>query len=170
MGGLVKFADTCDAFNKRLGKALSYLILLLILVQFAIVVLAANFQIGSIKLQESVLYINALMFLGAAGYTFLKDGHVRVDIFYRGKTKRGKAWTDLIGTLVLLVPFLVFVWWIGVPFVVNSWSNMEGSYETSGLQIVYILKSFVLLFAFSLTLQAFSLIVRNVAVLKGGKR
>jgi len=170
MGGLRKIADACDAFNEKAGRFLSILVLVLILVQFAIVVMSAVFHMGSIKLQESLMYINACMFLGGAGYTFLKDGHVRVDIFYREMPETKKARVNLVGTLALLFPYLAFIWVIGVPYVWASWSHLEGSFETSGLQIVYILKSFILLFAFVLTLQGFSVLIRSLDEIKKGKR
>ena len=65
--------------------------------------------------------------------------------------------------LFLLFPFLVFVWVIAIPYVFTSWRNLEASFETSGLPIVYILKSFILLFAFSLSIQGVSLAVRSWA-------
>lgn len=166
MNRLLSLMDRLDAVNGRLGKLLSYGLLALIFVQFAIVVMAANFQAGSIKLQESVLYINSLVFLGAAGYTLLKDGHVRVDIFYRGAAPGTRARIDFFGTLFLLIPFLVFLWWVALPYVIASWRAGEGSFETSGLQLVWLLKSFILLFAASLSLQAVSLAVRCCFAMK----
>lgn len=169
MGGLLKLADFLDAFNEKLGKLLSFLVIALIIVQFGLVIMSANFKVGSIKLQESLLYINALLFLGAAGFVLLKDGHVRVDIFYRGKSERAKNLIDLFGHIFLLLPFLVFAWVIGIPYVVTSWGNLEASFETSGLQIVYILKTFFLLFALTLSFQGLSGIIRITDKLKGGK-
>lgn len=168
MGGLLKLADFLDAFNERLGKLLGILVIALVIVQFAIVIMSANFQAGSIWLQESLLYMNSLLFLGAAGFVLLKDEHVRVDIFYRDKSERAKNLVNLFGNVFLLLPFMVFVWVIGTPYVANSWAIMEGSFETSGLQIVFILKSFFLLFAITLSAQGLSGIIRNVAKLKGG--
>ena len=169
MKKLLAIAGRLDAINERLGRFLSYGVILLVLVQFALVLMAANFRVGSIKMQESLLYINAAMFLGAAGYALLKDCHVRVDIFYRRAGQRVKALTDLLGTLFLLFPFLGFVWVIAIPYVVSSWQAQEGSFETSGLQIVYILKSFILLFALSLTIQGVSLAIKSFHALKKRK-
>jgi TRAP-type mannitol/chloroaromatic compound transport system permease small subunit len=169
MGGLLKLADFLDAFNERLGKALGVLVIALVIVQFAIVIMSANFKAGSIWLQESLLYMNSLMFLGAAGFVLLKDEHVRVDIFYRDKSERTKSIVDLLGHLLLLLPFMVFIWIIGSPYVATSWANLEGSFETSGLQIVFILKSFFLLFALTLSFQGLSGIIRALNKIMGGK-
>ncbi len=169
MGGLLKLADFLDAFNERLGKALGVLVIALVIVQFAIVIMSANFKAGSIWLQESLLYMNSLMFLGAAGFVLLKDEHVRVDIFYRDKSERTKSIVDLLGHVLLLLPFMVFVWIIGSPYVASSWANLEGSFETSGLQIVFILKSFFLLFALTLSFQGLSGIIRTLNKIMSGK-
>lgn len=166
MQKFLKIADRLDALNEALGKALGPLVIILILVQFALVIMSGVFHIGSIKLQESLLYINACMFLGAAGYTLLHDRHVRVDIFYRDAPERKKAKINFVGTVFLLFPFLVFVWIIAIPYAFSSWGNLEASFETSGLQIVFILKSFILLFAFSLSIQGISLAVRSWAAWK----
>lgn len=169
MGGLLKLADFLDAFNERLGKLLGVLVIALIIVQFAIVIMSSNFKAGSIWLQESLLYMNSLLFLGAAGFVLLKDQHVRVDIFYRDKSERVKNLVNLVGHLALLAPFMIFVWIIGTPYVATSWANLEGSFETSGLQIIFILKSFFLLFALTLSFQGISGIIRIIDKLKGGK-
>ena len=166
MQKLLVISDKIDALNERLGRTLGYAVLVLILLQFALVIMSANFRIGSIKMQEALLYLNAMMFLGAAGYTLLHDAHVRVDIFYGKANDKGKARINLLGTFFLLAPFLAFLWVIALPYALNSWAILEASFETSGLPLVYILKSFILLFALSLTAQGFSLAIKSWAVLK----
>ena len=166
MKTLLNIADKIDGFNLRLGKALSVLVIVLILVQFALIVMSANFRVGSIMMQESLLYINSLMFLGAAGFTLLRDRHVRVDIYYRDAPDHKKARTNFYGTLLLLAPFLIFLWVIALPYVISSWANLEASFETSGLPIVYIFKSFILLFTFSLSIQGISLAIRSFFAMK----
>jgi len=166
MKTLLNIADKIDGFNLRLGKALSVLVIVLILVQFALVVMSANFRVGSIMMQESLLYINSLMFLGAAGFTLLQDRHVRVDIYYHEAPDHKKARVNFFGTLLLLAPFLSFLWVIALPYVMSSWTTLESSFETSGLPIVYIFKSFILLFTFSLSLQGISLAIRSFFAMK----
>ncbi len=165
MNALERFADAIDSLNAGLGRLLGWAALLLILVQFSIVVLTNVFRIGSIQLQESLLYINSLIFLGAAGYTLLRDEQVRVDIFYRDASARFKAWVNLMGTLFLLFPVMGLLWVSAWPYVAASWAVLEGSTETTGLQAVFILKSFLLLFTASLTLQGAALAIRSWMVL-----
>ena len=158
-----------DIFADRTGRILSVLPLVLVLVQFSIVLMVYVFASSSIQVQESLQYINALMFLGGAGYTALKDEHVRVDLFYSRFQKRRKSLVNLGGTCLLLIPFLILLWITTVPFVAASWSVMEGSVEASGLPFIYLLKSTILLFAVTMTLAAVSDILRSLIALREGK-
>jgi len=147
---------------------LGILPLLLILVQFAVVLMVYVFATGSIQVQESLQYINALMFLGGAGYTAVRDEHVRVDLFYSKFPNTRKAVVDFWGTLLLLVPFLVLFWSTSVPYVLGSWATMEQSVESSGLPFVYILKTTLLLFALTLSLHAVSILIRSFKTIREG--
>ncbi|MFC4349883.1 TRAP transporter small permease subunit [Kordiimonas lipolytica] len=149
-----------DAFQEKSGHVLAVLPLALVLIQFAVVLMVYVFATGSIQLQESLQYINAMMFLGGAGYTAVKDGHVRVDIFYSRMSERGQAIVNFCGTLFLLVPFLVLFWISALPYVMDSWAIKETSVEASGLPFVYILKSTLLLFALTLSLHAVADLMR----------
>ncbi|MCG8506333.1 MAG: TRAP transporter small permease subunit, partial [Sphingomonadales bacterium] len=123
-------------------------------------------RVGSIMVQESLLYINAFLFLTAAGVTLLEDGHVRVDIFYRGASRRYKARVDFWGTAVFLIPVLALLWVYGLPYVVNSWAELEGSIETGGLPAVFLLKTLILFAAATLSLQAVALLLRSWLTLR----
>ena len=140
---------------------LAVLPLLLVLVQFAVVLLVYVFSSGSIQLQESLQYINAVMFLGGAGYTALKNEHVRVDLFFSKFSDQGKAKVNFCGTLFLLFPFLALMWIAGVPYVLDSWRILETSVESSGLPFVYILKTTLLLFALTMTLHGIADAIRS---------
>src|SRR5207237_8650510 len=106
-----------------------------------------------IWLQESILYAHAALFLLAAAWTLKEDGHVRVDVFYAGASPRTKALVDLAGALLLLLPFCVAVIWFSLPYVARAWAILERSRETSGLPLVFLLKTLIPLFAVMLALQ-----------------
>ncbi|WCL55749.1 TRAP transporter small permease subunit [Gimibacter soli] len=165
---LTRLASLLDGFAETTGKVLGLLPLILVLVQFAVVLSVYIFRLGSIELQESLQYINALMFLGAAGYTALHDEHVRVDIFYSRLGPRGKAMVNLFGTLFMLIPFLILFWMTALPFVEMSWTIREASVDAGGLPFVYILKATLLLFALTLSLQATSILIRSALTLRKG--
>lgn len=167
MQALYLLARAIDRSNHIIGKLIAWLTLGMVLVQFAVVVLRYVFGIGLIWMQESILYMHSMVFLVGAGYTLLKEGHVRVDIFYRGASVRRKALIDLLGVLFLLMPFCILVWWVSFPYVQNSWAVMEGSRETSGIQGVYLLKTTILAFTVLIGLQGLAMAIKSGLVLAG---
>jgi TRAP-type mannitol/chloroaromatic compound transport system permease small subunit len=167
MDGIAKLAHGLDAVNEMIGKICSWATLTLVLVQFAIVIINYLYSEGIIAVQESLTYMHSLVFLGAAGYTLLHNGHVRVDIFYSTMGEKGKAYINLIGTLLILFPVLICIGVYALPFVGQSWQILEGSQETSGLHLVYILKSMILLFVGSTFIQGVSISLHSILVLKG---
>ncbi|MGF1604744.1 MAG: TRAP transporter small permease subunit [Rhodothalassiaceae bacterium] len=146
-----------DRINKGIGVLAAACGLALILVQFGLVLAAHVFNAGSIAWQDSRFYLNGFLFLGAAGYALATDAHVRVDLFYREAGPHAQAMIDLLGLLVLLAPVLFLVWWTGLPYVLSSWQQREGAIEAGALPYVYLLKSALLLFALTLSLQAIAL-------------
>ncbi|SFT51923.1 TRAP transporter small permease subunit [Halomonas saccharevitans] len=156
-----------DRASERLGNSLSWLILLMMLIQFLIVVLRYAFSVNSIPMQESVMYMHAAVFMLAAAYTLKHDGHVRVDIFYRGMTPKRKALVDLAGTLFLLLPVMGFVILSSLGYVGKSWAILEGSPDSGGIPGVFLLKTLIPLFAGLMILQALVEAVKNVYVMTG---
>ncbi|MDX1467385.1 MAG: TRAP transporter small permease subunit [Halomonas sp.] len=156
-----------DRASERLGTSLSWLILVMMLIQFLIVVLRYAFSVNSIPMQESVMYMHAAVFMLAAAYTLKHDGHVRVDIFYRAMTPKRKALVDLAGTLFLLLPVMGFVILSSLGYVGKSWAILEGSPDSGGIPGVFLLKTLIPLFAGLMILQALVEAVKNVYVLTG---
>ena len=155
-----------EGANRTLGRVLGWTVILLVLIQFMLVLSSSVFHIGSIKLQESLLYLNSLMFLGGAGYVLLVDGHVRVDLKYRSASRHFQARVNFWGTLLFLWPVCALILWFGLPLAVGSWIVLEASQETSGLPLFFLLKSFIPLFAVTLAAQGVSLISKSLEVLK----
>ncbi len=164
---LLKLARGCEALNEAVGRLLAWLTLFMVLVTFLVVVLRYAFDLGWIAMQESITYMHAVLFLGAAAYTLKHQGHVRVDIYYRRFSERGRAWVDLLGTLLLLVPVCVFIFAIGWDYVAESWSLQEGSREAGGLPGVWLLKTMILVMPVLMILQGVALAVRALLVLRG---
>lgn len=160
-----RLANSLDRFAERTGRTVAWLALLLVLVTFGVVVLRYLFAIGSIALQEAILYLHASLFLLGAAYTLKVDGHVRVDIVYRRLSDRGQALVDLLGALFLLLPVCCFMLWISWDYVATAWSLREGSRETGGLPYVYLLKTLIPLASGLLILQGVSQALHSLAVL-----
>lgn len=167
MSHLASLARIVDVVNERIGRAVAWAALAMVLVQFTVVVMRYVFGIGSILMQESVIYLHAILFMIGAGYTLLHDGHVRLDIFYRDASIRTKALVDLWGSIGLLIPVTVLIWWFSWPYVAGSWEVLEGSRETSGIHAVFLLKTVILVFAALMFVQGISLAARSVLTLTG---
>jgi TRAP-type mannitol/chloroaromatic compound transport system permease small subunit len=167
MNALVRLVRGIDRLNDLIGKGVAWLTLLMVLTTFFVCVMRYGFNWGRVWIQESYVWLHGIVFMVAAGYTLLHNGHVRVDIFYRPASARHKAWVDLFGTLVLLLPVVVMVFVVSWPYVAESWAKLEGSREAGGLQGLFLLKSVILVFCVLTGLQAISLAARSILVLKG---
>ncbi|WP_316366383.1 TRAP transporter small permease subunit [Candidatus Thiodiazotropha sp. CDECU1] len=164
---LERIASLFEVINEWMGRAISWLSLLMVLVTFTVVVLRYAFDLGWIWLQESVTFMHGALFLVGAAYTLKHDGHVRVDIFFQGFSTQKKAWVDLLGSLLLLMPVCLFIFVVSWGYVAQSWSLHEGSREAGGLDGVYLFKSLMLLMAGLLLLQGVSTVIRCVSRLLG---
>jgi TRAP-type mannitol/chloroaromatic compound transport system permease small subunit len=162
---IIRLAGLIDRLNGAVGRAVSWCELAIVLIGFAVVLMRYVLGIGSIWLQESILYAHAALFLLAAAWTLKEGGHVRVDVFYAGASSRTKALVDLAGTLLLLLPFCVAVIYFSLPYVARAWAILERSRETSGLPLVFLLKTLIPLFAVMLALQGVSQAAGALAVL-----
>ncbi len=160
--------DKLEAFIGWSGRAVSWLTLLMVIVTFIVVVLRYVFDIGWIALQESVTYLHAMVFLIGSSWALQQEAHVRVDIFYSRFSDRTKAWVDLLGSLLMLVPVMAFITWISWTYVIDSWHVLEGSREAGGLPGVFLLKSLILVMAAMLFLQALVQIVRSTETIRRG--
>lgn len=150
--------DFASVLTGWVGRTVSWLTLLMVLLTFGIVVLRYGLNQGWIWLQESVTYLHALVFMTAIAWTLQSDDHVRVDIFYRDRSRRHKAWVNLLGTVIFLAPFSIFLIIIGWDYVAVSWAVKEGSREAGGLPLVYLLKSLILVMPALLLIQSFSVV------------
>jgi TRAP-type mannitol/chloroaromatic compound transport system permease small subunit len=149
-------SDWLARLIRTIGQAVSWLLPVLVIMIFVIVVLRYGFNLGWIWLQEMTVYIHSAVFMLAAAWALQTDGHVRVDIFYRQKSDRYRAWVNLLGTAVFLAPFCIFMLVIGWNYVAPSWQNLEGSREPGGLPLVYLLKTLILLLPATLLIQSVS--------------
>ena len=161
------FADRIDRLNATVGRGAAWLCLFVVVVQFAVVVLRYVFGLGSARLSESIIYGHAGLFMLASAWTLQTGGHVRVDVFYADAAPRTRALIDLGGSLLLLLPFMAVLAWFAWPYVARSWAILEASRETSGLPVVFLLKTLIPVFAAMLILQGTAQAIRAWSVLSG---
>jgi TRAP-type mannitol/chloroaromatic compound transport system permease small subunit len=163
---MLRLADRIDQFSTAAGRAMAWLVLVVVVVQFAVVVLRYVFGLGSIWLQESIVYAHAFAFLLASAWVLKTDGHVRVDVFYRGARARTRAWIDLLGTLFLLLPMAVLILSLSLPYAARAWVIFERSQEISGLPSVFLLKTAIPIAAAMLIMQGCAQILRAAVLLE----
>jgi len=161
--------DLAAGFVGWLGRSVSWLTLVMVVLTFGIVVTRYGVNLGWIWMQESVTYLHAMVFMVAAAWAFQTGDHVRVDIFYRQRSGRYQNWVDLLGTLLFLVPFSVFLLVIGWAYVVASWSTLESSREAGGLPLVFLLKSLILVLPALLLIQSYSTCRRCLMAIRKGE-
>lgn len=160
-------ARRIEQFIDWSGRSIAWLTLVMVLVTCTVVIFRYVFDLGWIWLQESISYLHAFVFMLGAAYTFKQNDHVRVDIFYHKFTVRRKAMVDLAGCALLVLPVCAFIFLNSWDNVFESWSRLEGSEETGGLDLVYLLKTCMLLMPVMLGLQAIAIIFRNTLILRG---
>jgi TRAP-type mannitol/chloroaromatic compound transport system permease small subunit len=163
---MAKLAGWLDALNIAVGGVVRWCALLMVLIQFALVILRYVFSISFIYLNESVLYLHGALFMLGAGYTLLVNEHVRVDIFYAKVSVRGQAIIDVFGHIFLLLPAMAVLAWFTWPSVRSSWVILEGPISVGGIPASFLLKSLIPAFCILLIFQGIACLIRDVLRLR----
>jgi TRAP-type mannitol/chloroaromatic compound transport system permease small subunit len=156
-----------EKFTEVTGRFISWATVTMVILVVLVVITRYFLGLGSIALQESVTYLHCLVFMMGFAFTLKHDGHVRVDIFYRGFSPRFKAIVNLIGGLLFLIPFCLLIFFISWDYVLASWVIRETSAENNGLPFIYLLKTLMLLMPVTLLLQGIAEIIRSGLILSG---
>lgn len=157
-----------DKLNNVVGKAVSWLTLILVLVIVIDVILRYTFSITSASSFELEWHLFAAIFLLSAAYTLKEDKHVRVDVFYDRFSDKSKAWVNLIGGLFLLLPFSAVAFWESLSFVESSYMLGETSPQPGGLPARWIIKSTIPIGFLLLGLQCISSITKSLKTISNG--
>jgi TRAP-type mannitol/chloroaromatic compound transport system permease small subunit len=167
----LRIASHIDRTNEWIGRAVYWLTLFMVLVgsynalvryldRFVGLGLSSNTYI------ELQWYMFSLIFLLGAAYTLKHDSHVRVDVLIARLSPRGRAWIDLLGTVLFLIPFCVLVLWTSWPIVRNSWIVLETSSDPGGLPR-YPIRTAIPVAFLLLMFQGVSLAIKQIAFLRG---
>jgi TRAP-type mannitol/chloroaromatic compound transport system permease small subunit len=164
----MRWSEYLEHVSVWTGRLVAWLLLPVVIGTFLIVLLRYVFDLGWIWMQEAVIWMHAAVFMLAAAYTLARDEHVRVDVFYRGFTPARRAIVDLLGTVLLLLPMMIFLLVESLDYVVTSWRIGEGSREAGGLPYPFVplLKSVIPLTAVLVMMQAAAVLLRSIAVLR----
>jgi TRAP-type mannitol/chloroaromatic compound transport system permease small subunit len=161
-----------DKFTETTGRAVSWLVLGMVLLISYDVTMRYMFQQGSVALQELEWHLFALVFLLGGAYTQKHDEHVRVDILYLSRyvSDRGRAWINIAGTFLFLFPFCILILVTSWPFVENAFYYQEGSPDPGGLPYRFVLKGAILLAFAMIMLQGLSDLLKQINVLRNKER
>ncbi len=166
MNYLLKLSGLIDALNERVGKAIMWLILAVVLISAGNAVSRKVFRMSSNAFLDLQWYLYSCVFLLGAGYAFLKNVHVRIDFVSSRLTARGRSWVDIVGILVFLVPFCWMLIQMSWPLFVKAWQSGEMSQNAGGLirWPVYLLMPSGLAL---LLMQSVSELIKRIAFLRG---
>lgn len=152
-----------DHAIKVIGNAVSWLTLIMTVITFLIVILRYVFNIGSIWMQESLVWMHSAIFLLGAAYTLKLDEHVRVDIFYRSFSPKQKSLVNIIGAIFFALPVCIFLLIVTGDFVSSSWLVKEISRDAGGLlyPAIPLLKSMLLIMPLLIIFQIISILCKE---------
>jgi len=171
MHSLKRLAAAVDGLNNRIGASIRWLSLIMILIGAFNAIARYLTRYTGLALSSNAYfdlqwYLFSLIFLLGAAYGLEHDVHVRVDVLYSRLSRKARAWIDLAGTVLFLIPFCVLMLWVSWPAVRNSWAIHETSPDPGGLPR-YPIKTVILLSFVLLLLQAFSQLVKQIETLRG---
>lgn len=173
MQGLVSASDRIDAVVERIGKVAAWLFLAdMIVICFDVVTRKFSIQIpgfGSTRLQELEWHIHTALFAFWLGLTYIKNGHVRIDVFTSHLPERTKAVLEVLGCLIFALPYCLLVVYYGWDFFERSWVQNEYSDAPTGLPARYIIKGILFLGLIVLLASVVSVLMRKLAFLGGAK-
>jgi len=163
---LLRLSQWIDWLTLRIGKAVTWLTLIVVLVSAGNAVIRKVFMTSSNAWLELQWYLFGAIFLLAAGYTFLSNAHVRVDVLFNKLPRRVQVKIDIFGVLFFMLPACVLVFWLSIPYFLESWQLNEQSSNTGGL-VRWPVKLLIPLGFGLLILSGMSHVIRCIGFLRG---
>ena len=163
---LLAFARAIDALNDRIGRAVSWLVLAAVLVSAGNALARYGLDRSSNAWLEIQWYLFSGVFLLAAGWTLQRNAHVRIDVLSGRCSERVRAWIDVLGGLVFLMPMALLVLYFSWPMFVQSYTGHEISSDAGGL-VRWPVKLLIPAGFMLLALQGLSEVVKRIAFLRG---
>lgn len=166
---LLRLEQTINAFSDWLGKISAALFVLMLFNVFYDVITRYLFNDVSIAMQEMEWHLYSVVFLLGIPYALRTDGHVRVDVFYNNWSDRTKAWVNMIGAIVFVIPFAYLIGIYGYSFALDAYNMGEGSGDPGGLPHRWIIKSVIPFTAFFTATAGLNMVTFAIRVLAGDK-
>ena len=166
MKALLSLSHAIDKLNERIGLAVSWLVLAAVLISAANAVVRKGFNVSSNAFLEIQWYLFSVVFLFCAGYTLLRNQHVRIDVIAGRLSPQAQAWIDILGTLFFLLPMSLTIMWLSWPVFIEAYQRHEVSTNAGGL-IIWPARLLMPIGFFLLIIQGVSELIKRVAFLKG---
>jgi len=166
VNALLSLSRAIDKLNERVGLTVSWLVLAAVLISAANAVVRKGFNVSSNAFLEIQWYLFSVVFLFCAGYTLLRNQHVRIDVIAGRLSPRAQAWIDILGTLFFLLPMSVTIMWLSWPVFIEAYQRHEVSTNAGGL-LIWPARLLVPIGFFLLVIQGISELIKRVAFLKG---
>jgi TRAP-type mannitol/chloroaromatic compound transport system permease small subunit len=165
---LSAISSLIDRISISIGRATAWLTLAMVVVTFLIVIMRYVFDSGFIWLQESLVWMHAVVFMLGAAYTLQMEEHVRVDIFYRDMSEQRRAWVNFLGIILFVWPLSVFFIVTALSYAGASWSLHEVSLNAGGLPYpaIPLLKTVLIIMPVAVALQGLSLLLRSLQTIR----
>ncbi len=166
MNALLALSRAIDALTERIGRVVYWLILVVVVISATNAVVRKAFNYSSNSFLEIQWYLFSAIFLVGAGYTLLRNEHVRIDIVSGRLTARAQNWIDVVGIVLFLFPMTVIIGWLSWPLFMDAFVRHEVSTNAGGLTVwparLIVPVGFLLLF-----MQGVSELVKRIAFLQG---
>ena len=166
MNALLALSRTIDRLSERIGLTVSWLVLAAVLISAANAIVRKAFNVSSNSFLEIQWYLFSVVFLFCAGYTLLRNQHVRIDVIAGRLSPQAQAWIDILGTLFFLLPMALTIMWLSWPVFVQAYQRHEVSTNAGGL-LIWPARLLVPIGFFLLVMQGVSELIKRVAFLKG---
>jgi TRAP-type mannitol/chloroaromatic compound transport system permease small subunit len=163
---LLGLSRKIDAFNTLVGRGLSWMIVVAVVISSANAVIRKVFDMSSNSFLELQWVLFSIVFLLCSPWTLLSNEHIRIDIINHSLPLKLRGWIDMIGHLFFLLPFSIVMLWWSIPFFINSWNQNEQSFSAGGLP-QWPAKSLIMIACVLLIIQGISEIIKRAAMMRG---
>ena len=159
-----QFQILIDKLTDNIANVLLYILIVLIVLVFSTVFFRYVFNMSYIIIQEIIMYLHALIFMFGISYALKENSHVKIDVLYNSLNKRTQKVISIAGLVSFILPTALFIIYISIDMVTQSWMILEGSSEAGGLDLVFILKSLIPISGILIFLQGISELIKHIRV------
>ena len=159
-----QFQILIDKLTDNIANGLLYILIVLIVLVFSTVFFRYIFNMSYIIIQELIMYLHALIFMFGISYALKENSHVKIDVLYNSLNKRTQRVISIAGLVSFILPTALFIIYISIDMVTQSWMILEGSSEAGGLDLVFILKSLIPISGILIFLQGISELIKHIRV------